>query len=290
MYPLCQSTRNRTLFPAKDLLFGTPGDYKIARCLDCQLRYTTPLPEDLESVYPEEYGPHADVEIRPIGRLLKKIFEMRSTLVPDLPKGARVLEIGCGAGGFLSSIKDRGWERHGLEPVPAAADLARKSGAAIFEGTLQKNDWPDGHFDAIFAWMAIEHLPRLGDDLLEIGRLLKPGGWLGFSVPNADSWEFSFFQDKWYDLQVPIHVSHFGKRELDHALGTAGLKRIRLDHQRNILSIIGSLGLLWKNRSIIAYPDRPSRIGQALLYPFACVLAAFRQGGRVTGLARKGNE
>ena len=81
MCPLCQSPQNRTLFPARDLLFGTPGPYKIARCLDCQLRYTSPLPEDLESVYPEDYGPHADVETRPIGRLLKKIFILMKTMV-----------------------------------------------------------------------------------------------------------------------------------------------------------------------------------------------------------------
>jgi SAM-dependent methyltransferase len=287
MCPLCHATRNRPLFRARDLLYGSPGLYEVVRCEECRLRYTHPLPKDLESVYPEEYGPHAAPNVRPLNRFLKRIFEMRSTLVPDLPAGSRILEIGCGAGAFLDSIGDRGWERHGLEPVPAAAARARKSGAEIFEGALGKNGWPDGHFSAIFAWMAIEHLPRLKEDLREIGRLLEPGGWLGFSVPNADSWEFSYFRQNWYALHVPAHVSHFGGRDLHRVLAGGGLRMSRLEHQRNVLSIIGSLGLEWGWKSLVKYPDRPSRIGQALLYPLACVLAAFRQGGRVTALARK---
>ncbi len=287
MCPLCHTTQNRHLFAAKDLLYNSPGTYEVVRCTDCGLRYTHPLPKDIAAVYPDDYGPHAGTNVRPLNRLLKRIFEMRSTRIPNLPEGSRVLEIGCGAGGFLDSLRDRNWERHGVEPVPSAAASARKTGATIFEGTLEKNDWPPGHFDAIFAWMAIEHLPQLKENLREIGRLLKRGGWFGFSIPNADSWEFSFFRNRWYMLHVPAHISHFGVRDLPRVLSEGGLHLHRLDHQRNVLSILGSIGLQWGWKSLVKYPDAPSRIGQALMYPFACVLAAFRQGGRITALARK---
>lgn len=284
---MCGERKARTLFSARDRLYGTPGRFEILRCLACGLRATHPLPDDLGARYHDDYAPHAAPDVRPLGGLLKRLFDLRTYWIPDLPPGSRVLEIGAGSGGFLRLLGGRGWEVHGLEPVPAAADRARGSGARVTTGELLGAGYPTAHFAAVFGWMVLEHVPRLRETLDEIARVLVPGGWFVFSVPNADSWEFSWFGGDWYALQVPTHVSHFGPEWLGAALPRAGLDVLRTEHQRNMTSILGSAGLRWNLPRLVEYAQSPSRAVQALLYPLACVLAAFRQGGRLTVAARK---
>jgi SAM-dependent methyltransferase len=284
---LCGAARGRKLFDARDDLQGTPGVYSVIRCLACGLRGTHPVPADASAIYHEDYAPHQAPDVRPLAGPLKKVFDLQTTWIPDLPAGAPVLELGCGTGGFLSILAARGLEVHGVEPAAAAAERAKSRGARVVCGTLREARYPDGRFAAVFAWMVLEHLPDLRSGLREIARVLSPGGWFAFSVPNAGAWEFSFFRDAWYALQVPAHVSHFGIADLSRALGGAGLALRRVIHQRNVTSIVGSLGLRFGWPALVRYAQRPPRIGQAILYPLACALAAIRQGGRLTCIARK---
>lgn len=269
---LCGSGECRRLFPARDLLYGTPGEFGVVRCASCGLCATRPV---VHGTYGEDYAPHLAPDVRPLTGLLRRIFDQRTYWIPPLRRDARVLEIGCGSGGFLRTLAGRGWELHGVDPATRGRDL--------FESR-----YPTAHFDAVFAWMVLEHVPRPRETVAEIARVLAPRGWFAFSVPNAASWEFDCFRDAWYSLQVPTHVTHFGERDLRRLIAGAGLRMVRVEHQRNLTSVVGSLGLRHRLPSLVRYAQRPPRWGQALLYPIACLLAVLREGGRLTAVARRG--
>ncbi|MHC4607807.1 MAG: class I SAM-dependent methyltransferase [Planctomycetota bacterium] len=257
----------------------------MVRCASCGLRSTHPQVEDPKSLYGDAYDPHAPPVERPRGG--RRVLETHAYWIPDLPRRARVLEIGCGVGDFLARIADRGWRRHAVEPAPRAAVWAQETGADVFVGDLPDAGYPDAHFSAVCAWMALEHVPRLRAMLAEVARVLRPGGRFAFSVPNAGCWEFGFFRDRWFALQVPLHVSHFTTRDLRAALAGAGLAPERVEHQRNAISIVGSAGLRFRLPSLVQCARSPRRALQAALFPLAFVLAAIRQGGRITCVARK---
>ena len=106
-----------------------------------------------------------------------------------LQPGFRVLEVGCGTGSLLMSIK-RTHPRvdvTGLDPDPKAlARAQRKADAASVTVQLDRGfsdalPYPDASFDRVFSCFMLHHLNGVEEKqqtLREIRRVLKPGGRL----------------------------------------------------------------------------------------------------------------
>jgi SAM-dependent methyltransferase len=152
-----------------------------------------------------------------------------------------------------------------------------------------------GSFDAVFAWMVIEHLHDPIATLRLAHGLLKPGGWLLFSVPNFGCWERRVFGRFWYALQLPTHLQHFTSASLRRLLDTSGFELVELIHQRNLNNLVGSVGLWLRTKfprwslgeRMIRWTDNPTAAWLCLLTPLARCLAGVRQAGRLTIIARR---
>ena len=230
---------------------------------------------------------------------LKQLYywltDTKSHVLPAAPgPNAKALELGCGTGQFLTALQNAGWTCQGVELVSAAVDEACRSGLSVHEGTLESAALPTATLDAMFAWAVLEHLPDVRASLQEIHRILKPGGLLAFSVPNAGCWEPMIFRDRWYVWELPRHLHFFTPARLRRLLHDAGFEKVEIVHQRNLLNIVGSVALWWQRffpRSRVAawlldYPNHPGLWGQLAMAPFAIGLAVLRQGGRLTVTAR----
>jgi SAM-dependent methyltransferase len=214
---------------------------------------------------------------------------------PILSTEKQALELGCASGEFLLRLREMGWKVEGVELVAEPASRARKRGLAVHTGTLETAAFPDAAFDAVFAWMVVEHLCDPKFTLGEVHRVLKPGGWFVFSVPNFGCWEPHVFQQYWYALDLPRHLHHFTPRCLTNLLSHLGFEQPRFIHQRSLLYVVGSLGFVWQAlrpqsplaTRLIRFPDQPSLGVQLALAPFAKLLALMRQGGRLTVVTRR---
>jgi SAM-dependent methyltransferase len=153
-------------------------------------------------------------------------------------KGTRVLEIGCGGGGLLRLLRERGACAVGVDMLSIALNLARERSDAderrqtwikeknqcssVFvsvqlvrigkDGALP---FRDAAFDAIIGQHVIEHLPDADAALHDWNRLLNPGGRLVLATPNASYPDPAHFQDA-------DHVHVFSPRELSEAVLDAG--------------------------------------------------------------------
>jgi len=78
-----------------------------------------------------------------------------------LPKGAYILDVGCGSGRDLLWLKERGFKVLGFERSKGLAELARKnSGCEVIEGDFETFDFSALSFDAVLASGSLVHIPH----------------------------------------------------------------------------------------------------------------------------------
>jgi len=102
---------------------------------------------------------------------------MRAILAP-LKAGAWVLDLGSGRGSFPDSLTAASVVRLDLD---ATGKNAVRADAA-------RLPFREAIFDAVIANHSFEHFKELSLVLSEVGRVLKPGGAIFSSVPDASTW------------------------------------------------------------------------------------------------------
>jgi SAM-dependent methyltransferase len=117
-----------------------------------------------------------------------------------------VLDVGCGTGGFLSTLPV-GLERCGVEPSVAAAVMATGGGVSILGQTLEDLS-PQDQFDVITVIDVIEHVVNPAGLLDQLLPHLLPGGCLIVSTgdPSNRFWRKIFRARFWYSI-FPEHIS-----------------------------------------------------------------------------------
>jgi SAM-dependent methyltransferase len=111
-------------------------------------------------------------------------------LLADLPRDARILELGCGAGHVLALLREHGFTRvEGVDVSAEQVELAVTRGVPARVGDARELlAAHDGNYAAILAFDFIEHFDR--DELLDLAaairRALAAGGRLVLHTPNGE--------------------------------------------------------------------------------------------------------
>jgi SAM-dependent methyltransferase len=93
-----------------------------------------------------------------------------------------VIDFGCGSGALLAALPCR--RRLGVEPNTAARERAQRNGIETFASTV---DLSDEVADVVISNHALEHTLDPFVELLQLRRVLRPGGKLVFVVPSERS-------------------------------------------------------------------------------------------------------
>ena len=167
------------------------GD-QLWKCRTCGLVFLAPFPGQHEMIrrhQTKEYSDHpyfiageraAQHEGIDSHRLLLE------KLTAQLPRGARVLDVGAGSGDVLKLLADN-FQVTGIEPSPYLAERIRQRlDCPLFVGPFEEFQ-PEERFDAVLFVDIIEHAadPRV---LLEKAwSVLRPGGLVFISTLNSSS-------------------------------------------------------------------------------------------------------
>ncbi len=131
-----------------------------------------------------------------------------------IPNKGRMLDVGCGGGGVLKLAEECGWQAEGVDFDPDAVANARRKGLSVREGSLEDQHYPENSFDLVLMSHVIEHVHDPLGTLREIHRVLRPGGTLAVTTPNASSWGHRHFGRDWRGLEPPRHLQIFSSPNL----------------------------------------------------------------------------
>lgn len=125
----------------------------------------------------------------------------------ELRDGERVFDCGCGMGFYLMALGElRPLRLFGLDGDVERLHWAQREHvpAALLSGDILKLPFPDASFDKVLMSEVLEHIADDEAALLEVYRVLKPGGVLALSVPHA---RFPF----WWDPINPVWIALGGE-------------------------------------------------------------------------------
>jgi SAM-dependent methyltransferase len=199
----------------------------LVRCRGCGVLALHPQPNDVKlrlAYAAEYYGASPRKFVGPVARLVEWFQDGRARSVArHAPRGGRVLDIGCGNGGFLAGIARLGLAAEGTEWTAESARRASgHPGVTVHVGELGALALPAGRYDAVTLWHVLEHVRDPAATLAEARRLLRPGGRLHVSMPNAASWQARRFGADWFHLDPPRHLCLFGTGNFERLLRRRG--------------------------------------------------------------------
>jgi SAM-dependent methyltransferase len=141
-------------------------------------------------------------------------------VLAELPDGASVLDLGCGAGVPVGPEVVKRHHFTGVDISGAQVELARGNvPEAEFIHADLAAEFPGASFGAVFSFYAIDHVPREEHAALfqAMRRWLKPGGVLLISVEAGDEPSAT---GKW--LGAPMYFSHFDEETTIRLVEAAG--------------------------------------------------------------------
>ena len=109
-----------------------------------------------------------------------------------IPRGSKVLELGCGDGALLAFLKEsKGIEARGIELNAEMAQAAIARGVAVYQGDLEGSlrEYPDQAFDYVLLSQTVQETRR---PLMVLTEMLRIGGHAIVAFPNFGHWRVRF--------------------------------------------------------------------------------------------------
>ncbi len=218
--PLCNSSVQKT--HVRDW-----HDYSLYDCPDCGAGFCDPFKNPGPDYYEhnrEVYSVHIEETTDPSSY---EYDEALTKLAAELKPGAKLLDAGCGAGGFLHRARAAGFAVSGLDFNAERVAAQRGRGFEVFLGGLPEfalSAAPES-FDAITLFELIEHLDAPAAWLDAAKVLLKPGGLLIVGTPNRER-TFDPFQGPGLEEidNPPHHLTRWSAAALSGFLSRRGFE------------------------------------------------------------------
>lgn len=276
--PVCGAAADYA-YSGRDLMYDLHQRYDYFACPDCACAFLHPMPDmaTIASFYPDDYmvydeekrtreiGPlrlallrrtrgYRHLPAPPHFRLLAALAApFMTATTPAWEGGGRMLDVGCGNGRFLNSMRALGWSVEGVEFSAAGTRAARLSGLTVHHGDLASAAFPDACFDLVTARHVIEHIPEPHAFIAEVARILRPGGRLLIETPRSDALGRRWFDTRWYANDVPRHLVLFAPSNLERLCAGHGLRKSSLVSETTPKIFLNSLDYVIGNRG------RPSK-------------------------------
>ncbi len=203
-------------------LFLTKEQFEIVDSEIAGVLKTTPVPSNISHYYDSvKYISHHQ-DSKSLKEKIYKFFQsfnlnykvnILRTLVP---KNAKVLDYGAGAGEFIKQMEED-FQTFAYEPSPTTKKILQEklSTTKIVEDLelIENNS-----LDAITLWHVLEHIEKPDFILNLFHQKLKQNGFLILALPNFQSYDAKHYKSFWAAYDVPRHLFHYSKKGIENLL------------------------------------------------------------------------
>lgn len=98
--------------------------------------------------------------------------------LPERGEGLSLLDVGCGTGNHLASLRARGFTVAGVDGSEEMLDHARRSNpdVELRLSDVEQLPFPSDQFDFVICIEVLRYLPNIEAAVSEMARVLRPGG------------------------------------------------------------------------------------------------------------------
>ncbi len=204
--------------------------FNVYQCHSCEL---VGLPDvETDEAYYKLYYPQGYHSPTQIG-LLRRAWERFSSFLVQhkinlikryIKTPCKLLDVGCGTGGFLKQLDGFSFDAHGLEPVKEAVEAAQQAGLQVTHGNILTASLIPESYDVVTLWHVFEHIKDPTVALNRIHAILKPGGVLVMSMPNVNSLACRVGKKYWFHLDSPRHLWLYNETNIKTILSSTNFK------------------------------------------------------------------
>lgn len=225
------------------------------------------------------------------GLLIRADYNVHAQLAEEVqknvPKGASILDMGCGQGALSMRLADLGYK---LTACDQNVDDFKAQGKIPFhpinfnspaevEAFMVANQ---EKYDAVLGIEVIEHVENPWEYIRSLKRLVKPGGHIFVSTPNVSSWYsrmiylFTGTFPGFIDPDLIGHINPITPWELEMIAKKSNLDVLKIRAG-------GDLPLVWINSS-------PAKTALSLMFfPLSLVARGMIRGWCTIGIFKKRN-
>jgi SAM-dependent methyltransferase len=235
----------------REMMFGTRHEFEYWECSGCGCIQITSVPERLGDYYPEQYYSFA-MDLKPVDRWLYRVYfrypdlggflrharrnpyfadqKFQAVAQAKLKPGARILDVGCGAGQLVTVLRSVGFDAHGIDA------FAKDETEFIRRSRLQQES---GGWDMIMFHHTLEHIQDNVSELCAAKAKLSPTGTCLVRIPVA-AWAWKHYGKNWVQLDAPRHLMIHTLKSFELAAKQAGFEMANVVFDSTVFQFFGS--------------------------------------------------
>lgn len=248
---ICGNAQGNTAYTAREMMYGLRDEFAYFQCAECECLQIAEFPADMSRYYPSNYysfnaydgkkfrgfkGQLKRMQYRAavyrkglIQKLWTAFFDVHDyRIFKGLGVNAqtRILDVGCGNGrSFLYPLAEIGFQNLlGCDPY-LDADINYANGLKIRKASVFE---VEGQWDIITYHHSFEHVPDPLENLLQVAKLLRPGGVCIIRIPTCSSYAWEHYRTNWAQLDAPRHFFLHSRKDMDMLANMAGLELYKI--------------------------------------------------------------
>ncbi len=205
---------------------GEKDGHVVVACSGCGLRYVDPMPSEQEIA---DYYAKYWVNEKNIRNGPRKVERLKRILRPVLGRvgsEGRFLDIGCNTGFACEAARELGLEATGIDLSADAVAKAEEMYPRCRFVASDLQSFADGGevYDAVLCREVVEHLTEAHSFFDALGRVVRVGGVLHMTTPDAGHFGVPKDFVSWKEVIPPEHITFYDRKTLQRMLEQYGFE------------------------------------------------------------------